>query len=61
MAALTISQVACLSQELTYHLKAVCFSMSKTRSELEKAERILEELLRTYDQWYGEDVTRIRR
>ncbi len=61
MAALTIAQVAYLSQELTHHLKEVNRSTIKACLELEKARLILTELLRTYDQWYGEDVTRIRR
>jgi hypothetical protein len=60
MAALTLAQVAYFSQELTHHLKEVNISMVKACLELEKARLTLNELLATYDQWYGEDVTRIR-
>jgi len=61
MARMTISQVAYLSQELTYHLKEVNRSTVKACLELEKVRLTLNELLTTYDQWHGEDVTRIRR
>jgi len=61
MAKLRIAQVAYLSQELTQHLKEVNRATVKACLELEKVRLILNELLLTYDQWYGEDVTRILR
>ena len=56
MAKVRIAQVAYLSQELTHHLKEVNCSTIKACLELEKVRVILNELLATYDQWFGEDA-----